>query len=108
MLTSTHRFRLVAFGQDVTAPALYAQAERVYIDSIGATAKTNTNEIAYWRDRYNKEFASAGGKLYVFWLLKVKEAIGFALVFYFKKHNLLVVDHLAIKEPETLRLFFRF
>ncbi len=100
MLTTRANFGLVSFGEEPVSPSLYGEAERVYLDSIGATAKTNTNEIAYWRDRYNKQYGKLGDRLYVFGLLdEDKTAIGFALVFYFKKHNLVVVDHIAIKEP---------
>lgn len=100
MLTSRHDLSLISFGQDFVPPSVYAQTEKVYIDSIGLTAKTNTNEIAYWRDRYNDEFGKLGDRLYVLGLLRSKQAIGFALVFYFKSHHLLVVDHIAIIEPE--------
>jgi hypothetical protein len=53
MLTSSHNFGLVSFGQDAVPAATYAQVEKVYIESMGLTARTNTNEIVYWRDRYN-------------------------------------------------------
>jgi hypothetical protein len=99
MLTSSHNFSLISFGQDSVPASIYAQVEKVYIESMGLTARTETNEIAYWRDRYNDEFGHLGDRLFVFGLLREKEAIGFALVFYFKSHNLLVVDHITIKEP---------
>jgi hypothetical protein len=99
MLTSNQDFRLVSFGQDALSPEVYAQAERVYLDSIGSTARTNANEIAYWKDRYNREFWSRGDKLYIYGLLGHDEVIGFALVFFFKSQNLVVIDHIAIKEP---------
>jgi hypothetical protein len=100
MLTSSHNFGLVSFGQDVVPAATYAQVEKVYIESMGLTARTNTNEIVYWRDRYNGLFEKSGDRLYVYGLLKEREVIGFALVFYFKSQNLLVVDHITITEPE--------
>jgi hypothetical protein len=50
-------------------------------------------------DRYNQEFAARGDKPYVYGLLSRDEVIGFALVFYFKKHHLVVIAHIAIKEP---------
>src|SRR5262249_5799546 len=85
------------------------RAERVYIESIGATAKTNTNEIAYWRDRYNTQYGRFGDRLYVFGLLEDKQAIGFALVFYFKKRHLVVVDHIAIsRDARHFGAFFYF
>src|SRR5580698_1936971 len=99
MLTSSQDFRLVSFGDDALPPDVYGRAERVYLDSIGPTARTNTNEIAYWKDRYNREFGSRGDKLYIYGLLNHEEVIGFALVFYFRYLNLVVVDHIAIKEP---------
>ncbi len=81
MLTSEQKHRLVSFGEDEHPAALYGQAERIYLESIGATARTNTNEIAYWKDRYNREFASDGDKLFVFGFLENGDVIGFALVF---------------------------
>lgn len=99
MLTSHHDFRLVSFGEDEVPPELYSEAERVFLESIGSTARTNTNEIAYWKDRYNREFSSFGDKLYIYGLLNNREVIGFALVFYFKSQRLTVIDHIAIKEP---------
>jgi hypothetical protein len=98
MLTSRANFSLVSFGDERVNPTLYAQAERVYLESVGATAKTNTNEIAYWKDRYNAQFGKQGDRLFVFGLLADHDAIGFALVFYFKRHHLVVVDHIAIKD----------
>jgi hypothetical protein len=100
MLTASHTFSLVSFGQDTVQPGVYAQVERVYLETIGLTARTETNEIVYWRDRYNEEFQETGDRLYVYGLLRENEAIGFALVFYFAASKLVVVDHIAIKELE--------
>ena len=63
MLTSTHVFSLISFGQDAAPPETYAQVERIYLESIGLTARTETNEIAYWRDRYNRQFGATGDRL---------------------------------------------
>ena len=109
MLTSDHKYRLASFGEDDLPATLYGQAERVYLESIGSTARTSTNEIAYWKDRYNRQFAAQGDKLFVFGLLESDEVIGFALVFYFDYHRLMVVDHIAIKEPaRNFGSFFAF
>jgi hypothetical protein len=99
MLTRDERYRLISFGEDEVAAAVYGQAERVFLESIGSTARTNTNEIAYWKDRYNEQFKANGDRLFIFGFQEDNELIGFALVFYFKRHSLVVVDHMAIKEP---------
>jgi hypothetical protein len=109
MLTSDHKFRLLSFGEDSHDAADYARAERVYLDSMGVTARTDTNEIAYWKDRYNDEFSKEGDRLFIFGFLRDEEVIGFALVFYFLKHRMVVVDHIAIKEPaRNFGSFFKF
>lgn len=99
MLTRDERYRLISFGEDDVAAAVYGQAERVFLESIGSTARTNSNEIAYWKDRYNEQFKANGDRLFIFGFQEDNELIGFALVFYFRRHSLVVVDHMAIKEP---------
>jgi hypothetical protein len=109
MLNSQLDYRLVSFGEDELSPDLFAQAERVYLDSIGTTARTSTNEIAFWKDRYNAKYAEAGDKLFVFGFESKSEMIGFALVFYYRAQSLVVVDHIAIKEPSrNFGAFFEF
>jgi len=109
MLTSQYDFRLISFGEDEVSAEYYARAERVYLESIGAMARTKTNEIAYWRDRYNSQFAKRGDRLFVYGLELKSEVVGFALVFYFQAHSLVVFDHIAVKEASRqLGAFFEF
>lgn len=73
----------------------FIKALRIYSDEMPFNVKTNTNEITYWFERYNKKYED---KLMLFALLFGNKIIGFSQVVYFRNFNFATVDYIAIKK----------
>jgi hypothetical protein len=56
--------------------------------------KTNTNEITYWLDNYNKTFLDR--QLYLLGFYFQNKVIGYAEIAYFKQERFLIIDYLTI------------
>jgi hypothetical protein len=84
----------------------FASALLVYVRNTSAAIRTDTNEIAYWLDRFTEQF---GHPFYVFGFYRDDELIGFAEGAYFADERLVVLDYLVIDEANRQNnVFFEF
>lgn len=68
----------------------------IYSKNIEPTIRTNTSEILFWLDEYNKLFSDF---FFVFGFYQNKKLIGFTQVALFKEEGILVIDYMVIDEP---------
>jgi hypothetical protein len=84
----------------------FASALLVYVRNTSAAIRTDTNEIAYWLDRFAEQF---GHPFYVFGFYRDNELVGFAEGAYFADERLVVLDYLVIDEANRQNnVFFEF
>ncbi len=90
-----------------SAEQKFLEALSVYNKVTNITSKTDSDQIAYWRLRYNKE--NSPNRLFVFSLEKDDKVVGFAMAMHIDKIRCLIIDHIAIS-PDSLTnsLFFAF
>jgi hypothetical protein len=73
-----------------------SKALKIYSENIEPAYRTDTNEILYWIDNFNK---NSDDSFYVFGFYLDDILIGFAELAYFKTEKLIVVDYLVIDIP---------
>jgi hypothetical protein len=72
----------------------FIEALRIYKNNTAPNIRTNTNEITYWLEHYNKSFKNK--KLYILGFYLDDKVIGYAEMIYIKKTKILVIDYLTI------------
>ncbi|MEC0232715.1 hypothetical protein [Paenibacillus alba] len=72
----------------------FAEALKIYSRNIPASIRTDTNEITYWLNNYNKVFTDK--KLYLFGLYYDDIIVGFSEMVYIKSTKIYIIDYLVI------------
>jgi hypothetical protein len=72
-----------------------ASALNIYSHLTPIHDRTDTNEIIYWSERYNKSFDD---ELVQFIIYADQEIIGFSQCVHFKSRNIVVIDYVTIDE----------
>lgn len=84
----------------------FALALNLYAQSMHPDLKTNTNEITYWLDNYNKKFKD---KFNVVGFYAGGVIVGFAEFLYMVEEKLILFDYLVVDERHRkLNVFFEF
>ncbi len=91
-MKSSYELRLFRTSKDKDI----AIALQIYTKNIQPIQRTDTNEILFWLDHYNKKFE--GDKLYLFGFYSNNTLIGFTQFVYFCSHNILFFDYIVIDE----------
>ncbi len=73
----------------------FIKALNIYSDEIPNNVRTDTNEIVYWFDRYNKMYED---QLMIFALVYDNQVVGFTQAVYFKTVGFATIDYVAIKK----------
>jgi hypothetical protein len=73
----------------------YAEALKIYHDSVDPALRTDTDEITYWINNYNKTFDD---QFFILGFYENGKVIGFAEMVYFKREKIIVIDYLAIEK----------
>lgn len=81
----------------------YIEALDIYSSHTPLSVKTDTSDISYWIDRYNKEFED---RFFVFGLYEDESIIGFSQLVYFKQARLVMIDYMAIDEKRRANSAF--
>ncbi len=72
----------------------FRKALRIYVENTDLNIVTNTNEIIYGLDFYNRKFLDADFAVVGFYMNKV--VIGYGQFIYFKQEKLVFIDYLVI------------
>jgi hypothetical protein len=85
----------------------FAEAITLYARHMVPDLKTNTNEIAYWVDNYNK---AHDDHFHVFAFYVNNQLAGFCELVFLVRHGLVVIDYMVIDERFRggLNVFFEF
>jgi hypothetical protein len=73
----------------------FAKALKLYSDNIEPEYRTDTNEIIYWVDKFEKRF---GDSFYVLGLYLNGALIGYTQMAYFKEEKFVEMDYLVIEK----------
>jgi hypothetical protein len=74
----------------------FIKALALYSQNIEPSLRTDSREIMYWTDRYNKKFEDS---FYILGFYLNGILIGFSELAYFSKEKILIVDYLVIDKP---------
>ena len=81
----------------------YLKALLIYIENIKEDWRTNTNEISYWLDNYNKTFID---KFYILGIYNESVLIGFLQFAHFIKDEIIFIDYITIDEKYRINNTF--
>jgi hypothetical protein len=98
----TYKIRHIASEKDKD----YVCLLNLYTVNIEPSIRTNSNEITYWLNRYNKK-----SKINSFWILALyinDKPIGYCQTAYFKASKILFIDYCVIEEGFRGRAFNEF
>lgn len=73
-----------------------SKALKLYSENIEPSNRTDTNELLYWLDNYNRSFEDS---FYILGLYQNDILMGFAQMAFFKKERFLEIDYLVIDKP---------
>lgn len=73
----------------------FIKALNIYSKFTPSNIKTDTNDIIFWLENYNKKFSDS---FFVFGLYKNDKVIGFMQLVYFLKEKFFTVDYITIDE----------
>lgn len=109
MLTARDEYSLRRFDRRSAKTAAFDDAIRIYCETTGGGVKTDASQIVYWTERQDSDFSRTGDQVHVLGLLRGREIIGFALIFYIPERRLIVADHIAITpSARSMTTFDRF
>ncbi len=92
---------------DKSSETKFLDALTLYNGVTNITSKTDSDQISYWKSRYNKE--NSPNKLYIFSFTADSKLIGFAMAMYIFESRFLIIDHIAIdKQYIKNSVFFTF
>ena len=102
-LSATYKLRELKSSAD----ADFAEAITLYARHMAPDLKTNTNEITYWVDNYNK---THDDHFHLFAFYVNNRLAGFCELVFLVKHGLVVIDYMVIDEKFRggLNVFFEF
>lgn len=84
----------------------FIKALAIYSKFTPSNIKTDTNDISYWIDKYNKEFED---EFFVFGLYSDEKVVGYIQLVYFKKESFITIDYITIDESyRKLHMFSTF